>query len=66
MNTELRKLQAAVYDLECASSDIRDKGLISAVEGVIKSFDALSFIPLDAHQYHLFRQQNVFYAHFQL
>ena len=42
MNTELRKLQAAVYDLECASSDIHDKGLISAVEGVIKSFDALS------------------------
>ncbi len=41
MDTELRKLQAAVYDLECVTLELHDKGIIRAVDGVIKSFDAL-------------------------
>ena len=41
MDTELRKLQAAVYDLECAALESHDEGIIRAVDGVIKSFDAL-------------------------
>ena len=42
MDSELRKLQAAVYDLECVSLDSCDTEIIRAVEGVIKSFNDLT------------------------